>query len=172
MRTNVPMVNIRKAETICQINLVAYISLRICYDGRIGQRRIQPNGKELSRISRGLTGAVMRRSYLKKMTAAAVVLSAFLSVGCEKTENKFSIFNIAKASATVIKEKGVFDFSAEAVNEEIEKMYSSPDDILQKKSYLRNRDSDGSNNYRIILEDRIDDDNYQRERTKKDPFRK
>ena len=58
------------------------------------------------------------------------------------------------------------------VDEEIEKMYSSPDDILQKKSYLRNRDSDGSNNYRIILEDRIDDDNYQRERTKKDPFRK
>ena len=166
------MVNIRKAETICQINLVAYIPFRICYDGQTGLRRIQPNGKELYRVSRGLTGAVMRRSYLKNMTVAAVVLSAFLSAGCEKTENKFSIFNIVKASVTVVKEKGIFDFSAEAVNEEIEKMYSSPDDILQKKTYLRNRDADGSNNYRIILEDRIDDDKYQQKRAQKDPFRK
>ena len=144
----------------------------MCYDKQIGFRRNHPNGKELCRISRGLTGAVMRRSYLKNMTAAAVFLSIFLSAGCEKTENKFSIFNIVKASATVIKEKGISGFSAEAVNEEIEKMYSSPDDILQKKSYLRNRDADGSNNYRIIMEDRIDDDKYQHERMKKDPFRK
>ena len=114
----------------------------------------------------------MAHAYLKQTMVATAVLSAFLFAGCEKTENKFSIFNIIKASVTVIKEKGISAFSAEAVNEEIEKMYSSPDDILAKKPYLRNRDADGSNNYRIIMEDRIEDENYQRERTRKDPFRK
>ena len=102
---------------------------------------------------------------------AAALLALSLS-SCEKPDERFGIVNIMKASATVIKEKGITNLSAEAVNEEIEKMYSSPDDILEKKKYLRNRDSDGSNNYRVIMSERIEEDRYQQERAQKDPFRK
>ena len=102
--------------------------------------------------------------------AAALVMLSLSS--CEKPDERFGIVNIMKASASVIKEKGITNLSAEAVNEEIEKMYSSPDDILEKKKYLRNRDSDGSNNYRVIMSERIEEDRYQQERAQKDPFRK
>ena len=102
---------------------------------------------------------------------AAALLALSLS-SCEKPDERFGIVNIIKASATVVKEKGITSLSAEAVNEEIEKMYSSPDDILEKKKYLRNRDSDGSNNYRVIMSERIEEDRYQHERSQKDPFRK
>lgn len=95
-----------------------------------------------------------------------------LPAGCEKRDDKFTLTNIVKASIMVVKDKGVTELSAEAVNEEIEKMYSSDDDLLQKKSYLRNRDSDGSNNYRIIMDDTIEDERYKKSREKKDPFKR
>lgn len=116
---------------------------------------------------------VMRRSDLKIMLLPALLLVLFLPAGCsDKAEDKFSILNIIKASALVVKEKGITSLSAEAVNEQIEKMYASPEDILQKKSYLRNRESDGSNNYRMIMSDTIEDEQYRRQRSEKDPFKK
>ena len=102
----------------------------------------------------------------------AAAFAALSLSSCEKPDERFGIVNIVKASAIVVKEKGITNLSAEAVNEEIEKMYSSPDDILEKKKYLRNRDADGSNNYRVIMDERIEEDRYQQERAKKDPFRK
>ena len=120
---------------------------------------------------RGLTGAAMRTSIPGMPLFAAVLLILSLS-SCEKRDERFSIVNIVKASVIVVKERGITKLSAEAVNEEIEKMYSSPDDILEKKKYLRNRDSDGSNNYRVIMSERIEEERYQHERAQKDPFRK
>jgi hypothetical protein len=118
-------------------------------------------------------GIIMRRSEFNIILLPALLLVLFLPAGCsDKPEDKFSIFNILKACVRVVKDKGITELSAEAVNEQIEKMYASPEDILQKKSYLRNRDSDGSNNYRMIMSDTIEDEQYQHLRSKKDPFKK
>ena len=92
--------------------------------------------------------------------------------GCEKTDDKFLLKNIVKAAVTVVKKKGLAELSAESVNEEIEKMYSEPEDVLQRKQTIRDQGADNSLNYRMIFEDTIDNEKYQESRTKSDPFKK
>ena len=103
-----------------------------------------------------------------------IFLGLLTFVSCEKRsgENKYSIYNIVKASVAIIKKKGISQLSNETVNEEIAKMYVNEDDLMQKKTTIRQLTFDKANDYRIIFEDRIDEDRYKKVNSNKDPFRK
>jgi hypothetical protein len=110
---------------------------------------------------------------MKNFSIFTLLLSfCLICPGCKKVDDKFTIGNIMKAAFAVVKEKGITELSAESVNEEIENMFSSPEDSIQKKPMIRDRNSDGSNNYNIILDDTIEDERYQASRNKTDPFKK
>ena len=101
-----------------------------------------------------------------------VMLAAVLLFpGCGG-ENKFSMKNIIKAAVQVIKKKGFTELSAESINEQIEKMYSEPEDVLQRSQTIRDQGADKSLNYKMIFEDTIDNEKYQESRKKSDPFKK
>ncbi|MGL4370664.1 MAG: hypothetical protein ACRCUT_13480 [Spirochaetota bacterium] len=108
------------------------------------------------------------------ITFLIVSILAFSSFGCEKkgSNEKFNIINIARAAVSVVEKKGFSALSAESINEEIENSNFNPDDILQRKSTLRDRQPDKSLNYRIIFEDTLENEKYRESREKKDPFRK
>jgi hypothetical protein len=103
-----------------------------------------------------------------------ISLSVFILFLCSCSgsgeENRYSIGNILSASATVVREKGIGNLSAEEINREIERSYSSAEDALQKKSTIRQHDS-GENDYRYIFDDMIKEEKYQSAKEKRDPFR-
>ncbi|HEY1406069.1 MAG TPA: hypothetical protein VF857_05620 [Spirochaetota bacterium] len=108
---------------------------------------------------------------MKKIIILALFPLVFMSCSDKKeNENQFSVWNIISASLQIAKEKGIGSISSEEISRKIEEMYRSPDEILQKPSTLRQQD-DGANNYGIIFEERIREDNYQAARNRKDFFK-
>ena len=104
-----------------------------------------------------------------------VILSSILmSFSCSRKgeENKFSMSNIIVAAWHIIKTKGITSVSGEGINAEIERMYNSVDDVLQKKSTIRQRGSDDSKDYQIIYEDEINKAKEKEKRNYKDPLKK
>lgn len=111
----------------------------------------------------------MRRASL----LSVIIILIFLLPSCskKKTDDRYSMGNIISASFRIIKDKGFSALSGEEINAEIDKSYSLPEDVLQLKSTIRQREADGSNNYRIIYEDLIDKERDEKERTYKDPLK-
>lgn len=107
---------------------------------------------------------------MRRLLILILFLIPLSSCGDEKGNEHYTMSNIIVASFHVIKDKGVDSLSSEEIGKEIDKMYRSPDDILQKPSTLRQQ-SDGANDYGIIFEDRISEDRYQSSRKKKDYFK-
>ena len=107
---------------------------------------------------------------MKRAVFIILFILPFLSCDNDKEGDRYTISNIIVASFHVIKDKGIDSLSSEEIGKEIDKMYRSPDEILQKPSTLRQQ-SDGTNDYGIIFEDRIKEDRYQESRTKKDFFK-
>jgi len=104
----------------------------------------------------------------------AVIILPFLFIilSCEKkAEDRYSIKNIIKASIEIVKNKGFSSLSGEKINEEIDRMYSAPEDILENKKTIRQHNADGSNNYRIIFEDMISKEHEESDRRYKDPVK-
>jgi hypothetical protein len=99
------------------------------------------------------------------------VIIFFSSCGKGKAEDRYSFGNILSASWTIITEKGFGSLSGEEINAQINKSYRTPEDELQKKSTIRQRDADGSNNYNIIFEDMIEEERQNKARFEKDPLK-
>jgi hypothetical protein len=108
------------------------------------------------------------------MMLTVLLFSILMSFSCSRKgeENKFSIGNIIVATWHIVNAKGITSVSGEEVNAEIERMYNSVDDVLQKKSSIRQRGSDNSNDYQIIYEDEIFKEKEKKERNYKDPLKK
>jgi maltodextrin utilization protein YvdJ len=98
-----------------------------------------------------------------------IILLSSCSKG--KAEDRYSLGNIISASWTIITEQGFSALSGEAINVQINKSYRTPEDELQKKSTIRQRASDGSNDYNIIFEDMIQDERQNKARFEKDPLK-
>lgn len=114
-----------------------------------------------------------KRYNISKTTAVLLLPGFLFLLSCEKkgAEDKYSIKNIVKASVSIIKDKGFSSLSGEEINAEIDRMYSSPEDVLQNKTTIRQHNSDGSNNYRIIFEDMISKEHEESDRRYKDPVK-
>jgi hypothetical protein len=119
---------------------------------------------------------ITMKSYFKTALIAFLIIlcGLFISVSCSKKgeENKYSMSNIIVATWHIIKTKGVTSVSGEEINAEIEKKFNSIDDVLQKKSTIRQRESDNSNDYKVIFEDSIAKEKEKKERLSKDPLKK
>lgn len=117
----------------------------------------------------------MLRSIIMKRIGIILVigLAAAVSISCSKKGegSRYSIGNLLSASVSVISKKGIESFSMDEVIREIDRDSDSPDEILQKKSTIRQQNPDGSNNYRIIFEDKIEEERYNAARKEKDPFK-
>jgi hypothetical protein len=93
------------------------------------------------------------------------------SCGGKGENDRYSMKNIVTATAHVIRDKGITSVSGAEINAEIERMYSGPEDVLQKRSTLRQRSSDGATDYSIIFEETIQAERERKDKEKKDPFK-
>ena len=111
----------------------------------------------------------MKRSSILLIVMVLIVVS---SISCSKKgDDRYSVGNIISASVSVVSKKGIESLSMDNVIDEIDRNRSSSDEILQKKSTIRQQNEDGSNNYRIIFEDRIKADREKAAKKEKDPFK-
>jgi hypothetical protein len=112
------------------------------------------------------------RNNIRKTAAVLLLPFLFIILSCEKkAEDRYSIKNILKASVAIVKNKGFSALSGEEINQEIDHMYSAPEDILESKKTIRQQNADGSNNYRIIFEDLISKEHEESDRRYKDPVK-
>jgi hypothetical protein len=114
-----------------------------------------------------------RKKIVRTIETSILLPAVIITISCgnKEPEDRYSIRNIGKASVEIVKSRGFSALSGEAINEEIDRMYSSPEDSLQKKTTIRQQNFDGSNNYRIIFEDMISNDQAEAERRYKDPVK-
>jgi hypothetical protein len=105
------------------------------------------------------------------MILVVSVLILLSSCGKGKTDDRYSFGNILSASWTIISEQGFSALSGEEINVQINKSYRTPEDELQKKSTIRQRAADGSNDYKIIFEDMIEEERQNKTRFEKDPLK-
>jgi len=116
----------------------------------------------------------MKYLYVTAPILAFVLCALFSLSSCGKKgeENRYSMSNIAIATWHIIKTKGVTSVSGEAINAEIDTMFNSVDDVLQKRSTIRQRGIDNANDYKIIFEDDISKEREKKDKDYKDPLKK
>jgi hypothetical protein len=107
---------------------------------------------------------------MKIYISLAVFILSLCSCSGSGEEDRYSIGNILSASATVVREKGIGNLSAEEISREIERSHSSAEDVLQKKSTIRQHDN-GENDYSYIFDDMIKEEKYHSAKEKRNPFK-
>jgi len=106
------------------------------------------------------------------LTLVLCIILLTNSCGKKGEENKYSMHNIIVATWHIINAKGVTAVSGEEINAEIDTMFTSVDTVLQKKTTIRQRGIDNSNDYQIIFEDEIAKEKENKEKNYKDPLKK